>query len=309
MPQPDDESQMPHGRAVGSAVELLPWGADRTDRQLWLETRRQGITASEIPMIMGLSRYGGALTLYYRKLGLLPEDESGWLAQMGTALEPFVLGYFTSMTGFSLSRCGLACSAERPWMMATPDAVIGHVPVEAKTALSPDSGWGETGSSEVPERYRRQLLWQMLVLGADHGYLCVVFRISGEPRWYRVGQDSWTMAEMIMEAEGFLDRLAAGDPPPADGLDATTRALRVVWQADWDAPAVVCAEELRLEYAAALQARRDADDRHRLAANMIRLAMGSSARLVDSDGAIVATRRGGRDALYPGRNLVREDAE
>ena len=50
---------------------VLPGTASEAD---WLTARRQGITASEIAIVMGLSPYSSPFALYHRKTGDLPEQ-------------------------------------------------------------------------------------------------------------------------------------------------------------------------------------------------------------------------------------------
>lgn len=292
---------------VGAATELLPYGADRDDRPTWLAVRRHGVTASEIAIILGLSKWHSPTSLYYVKSGILDEDEQGdYRMELGIALEPYVLAQFQKMTDIELGYCGLLANYERAWQLATPDAVIGNIPVEAKTSLGEDA-WGPTGSDQIPLYYRCQLLWQMDVLGADTGYLCVIFLRSGEPRWYQIGWDGGDIALMRDAARDFLDDVAEGVPPAVDGSEATTRTLRGIWQADQGMPPAVCGKLLRRQYAAALRQKRLSEARHRLMANRIREAMGTSTRLVDANGVTVATRRGPKDALYPGKDLTGDD--
>jgi putative phage-type endonuclease len=288
---------------IGAAQELLAADAARTPE--WYEARRQGVTASEISTILGLSRFDSSLALYYRKRGELDDEDDNYRMALGRELEPYVLRCFEDLTGLEISRCGLVQSLARSWQLATPDAVIGHIPAEAKTALS-EEFWGPSGSSVVPLYYRAQLLWQMDCLGADHGYMCVVFMRSGEPRWYRIEWDSEDIGVMRMMAWAFMEAVEQGDPPEADGSEASMQALRRRFRSEPGVPDAVCSRALRRSYAAALRARRVGDDRHNLATNRIRQAMGNSARLLDPDGEIVATRRGPKDALYPARGLLGE---
>jgi putative phage-type endonuclease len=291
-------------RTVGAATELLPPGAART--RPWYDARRQGITASEIAVVLGLSRWDSPLSLYFQKRGELDggDDDDDYRFALGRELEPYVLRCFTDLTGIELDECGLAASQERPWQLATPDAVCGNIPVEGKTAVSEDF-WGSSGSSVIPLYYRCQLLQQMDVLGADHGYMCVVFLRSGEPRWYEVAWDPDDIGVIRQAGAEFLQRVADGDPPDADGSDATTQALRRRYRSDDATPAAVCSRALRRSYMAALKARSTGDERYKLAANKVRQAMGTSARLLDPDGEIVATKRGPKGALYPGRGMIR----
>jgi putative phage-type endonuclease len=291
-------------RQIGAGLELLPPEAARTPE--WFQARRNGITASEIAAILGLSKsaWNSPLALYFRKRSEIDDDyDDDYRMALGRALEPYVLECFTTATGIETQWCGLTASMERPWQLATPDEVAGHIPVEAKTALNED-GWGPSGSSEIPLYYRCQLMYQMDVLGADHGYMAVVFLRSGEPRWYRIGWDGVDVAVMREAGEDFLRRVRDGDPPEADASDATAAALRRRYGTDPDLPTVVCSKSLKRSYIAAIKARKAADDRHQLMTSKIRLLMKDATRLSDPDGGIVATRRGSKGALYPGRDLM-----
>lgn len=287
-------------RTIGQARELLPPGSDRTPE--WYEARRPGITASEIAAVMGLSKWQSPLSLYFSKLDGLEGEPDNDKFRLGRVLEPYVLERFQEMTGVETAPCGLVCARDRPWQLATPDAVQGGIPVEAKTAVS-EEDWGPSGSDEVPLYYRCQLVWQADVLGAPFGYMCVLFLRSGEPRWYRIERDAEDVLVMREAALDFLRRLDEGDPPQPDGLDATTTALRRRYEPDEQAPDAVCGKGLRRSYVAALRAYGAADERKKLMSNRVRMAMGPSVRLRDPDGDIVATRRGPKNALYPGRGL------
>jgi putative phage-type endonuclease len=296
-----------------SFVSLLPPGADVTDTEQWRELRRAGVTASEIAALLGLSRYSSPVSLYYAKRGEIPDEEESDLTAIGHVLEPYVLSRFTSATGLSLVPCGLIASAGRPWQLATPDALVAGdiVPVEAKTAVSTRE-WGPAGSQVVPAPYYCQLQWQMDVLGAPCGYLAVVFRTSGEFRWYEVGRDDFQLAEMRALATEFLWAVAQGQPPEPDGSEATAIALRARYPPQGSE--ALCGAGLARSYRAALRARERASERLRLAENRIRAAMGSSVRLRGPDGMEVAVRRVYErsgyevtaktiDALYAGRDM------
>jgi putative phage-type endonuclease len=292
---------------IGDARELLPYGSDVSDRQAWLKLRRTGVTASEAGVILGLSRWSSPTALFFQKRGELDDEIENDQMRLGRVLEPYVLQRFTEMTGQRLEYAGLLQNQERPWQLCTPDALVTDatfiVPVEGKTAVSEDQ-WGKSGTPEIPLAYRAQLLWQMDVIGAPVGYLCVLFLRSGEPRWYQVEWDAEDVGVMRDAALEFLDFLERGVLPPTDASEATQKALRAMYRRDDDAPDAVCGRGLRRSYAAALKAYSAAEDRKRLASNKIRVAMGNSARLRDPSGEIVASRRGPNDALHPARGLT-----
>ena len=67
----------------------------RTEAE-WLEARRQGITASEIAAVMGLSpaSQDGPYALYHRKTGTLPPIEDNDAMERGRVLEPYIAEKF-----------------------------------------------------------------------------------------------------------------------------------------------------------------------------------------------------------------------
>lgn len=293
-----------------TAVQVLPPGAARGEE--WLAARRSGVTASEIAAILGLSRWDSPLSLYFRKRGELDEDPDTDRLMLGRVLEPYVLERFADETGYETEPGGLMRNHDRPWQMATPDALIGGlIPAEAKTAVTAD-GWGPSGSTEIPLHYRCQLMWQCDTMDADHGYICVLFLRTGEPRWYSIAWDGEDAAVMREAAADFLRRVEDGDPPQEDASEATTTALRKRYGAVDLMPDAHCGAGLADAYRAARRACAAADEAKRLAENQVRVAMGTSTRLLAPDGSTVATRRVYEragytvkpamvDAIYPGK--------
>jgi putative phage-type endonuclease len=265
--------------------------ADAADRERWLKLRQAGVTASEIAVLAGVSRYGSPLSLYYEKRGETGPEEDNDLTAIGAALEPYVLSRFGLATGLGIAPCGqLIAHAGRPWQLATPDALLAGdiVPVEAKTAVS-TRDWGPAGSQVVPAPYWCQLQWQMDVLGAPYGYLAVVFRASGEFRWYEIARDDFRLAELRALAAEFLWAVEQGDPPETDGSEATARALRARYPPEGSE--ALCGAGLVRSYRAALRARERASERLRLAENRVRAVMGTAVKLLGPDGTEVAVRR------------------
>ena len=63
-------------------------GAPHTDE--WFAARRRGITATDVPKILGLTEYGTARHVWLDKQGLAPVDEGSEAARWGTLLEDIV---------------------------------------------------------------------------------------------------------------------------------------------------------------------------------------------------------------------------
>ncbi len=282
---------------------VLPGTATEAE---WLAARRQGITASEIAVVMGLSPYSSPFALYHRKTGDLPEQADNTAMALGRHLEDFVCDEFRNrrpeFVPDAQAKRSLYAHPERPWQLATPDALLtdGHTwdtsdwPVavlEAKTTASYD-GWGDDGTDEIPVHYRCQVLWQLDVMGVTTGYVAALFLHSRTLRVYELTLDGQAEADLeLMRAEGrkFLDRIGHGDPPPVDWRPATTGALKALHPLVKDEDAVV-PKGMARAYLAACGREKTAKQRKELAANRIRDRIGPARRAVLADGAPVATR-------------------
>src|SRR5258706_13059396 len=93
----------------------------------WHAARRKGITASEIPVLMGLSPWSSPYALYHRKTGDLPEQEDTTALSLGRYLEQWVADAFAGRhPEFGVGGDGrtLVARLDRPWQLATPDRVV-----------------------------------------------------------------------------------------------------------------------------------------------------------------------------------------
>lgn len=284
---------------------VLPPELTGPEHPEWFAARRQGVTASEIAAILGLSPWDSAFAIYHRKQGTLDDQPDSDVLSLGRHLEPWIAERWADRhPELHIDVAGLYASDLRPWQLATPDRLIydgcncGSVePVdpdsllEIKHSASYD-GWGDEGSDEIPVEYRAQVLWQMDVLGIDTAYVACLFLSSRIIREYVLTMDEAARADlavMVAAAEAFRTRLDAQVPPPVDGSEATTAALQELYPdvADIDA---VLHDDIAIEYRAAKDAATAAKARADEAANAVRLALGDAKRAIDSQGAKVATR-------------------
>src|SRR5215469_14169060 len=107
------------------------------DRNAWLTARRSGVTATDIVTIMGLSHYDSPYSLYWRKLGQVPEVPDNPRFALGRYLQEYVWALWTDETGL-ISRDPLALyrSTARPWQMATPDALEWEIGMEPSVPVA-----------------------------------------------------------------------------------------------------------------------------------------------------------------------------
>lgn len=286
-------------------------------REEWLRARQQGVTASEIAVILGLSPWDSAYALYHRKSGVLPEIGDTDAMRIGRHMESLVCDMFAERhPEFWLTGTGrnLYAHPERPWQMATPDRLVtdgGHddltpylaaqdewcdAVLEAKTSASYD-GWGDDGTDEIPVHYRCQVLWQMDVMGVTAGYVACLFLHSRQLRVYELAMDDQATADLeLMRKEGgaFLDRYPDHNEPEPDWRPATADALKRLHPAVEDRTAYV-PNTLAKRYKAACAAVKRAERRKRQAENEIRQRIGSARQAVtgwrDQPPVPVATRQ------------------
>jgi putative phage-type endonuclease len=233
------------------------------DRDTWLAARRAGITATDLPVILGLVTWNSPFALYWQKKGVLPEVEQSDRMRLGSWLEQEIARQWFGGRPGLLIESGLYRSSVRSWQLATPDRLLtphgdpatATAVLECKTWGTKD-GWGESDyqakdvdefrakRNQVPASVRAQVLWQMDTLGVATGHVAVVFLPSGEFRSYTIEHhpahftpnDEPLVDECpvcrdikLMRDRAFLflaNHLTNSSPPPVDGLAATTDALR-----------------------------------------------------------------------------------
>lgn len=167
------------GRRVTPTGRLiLPADADRAD---WLTARRGGLGSSDVAAILGISRYGNALSVYHDKTGGLPlESDDSEPALWGRLLEENVAREWARRNRSVVRRVGLVANTERPWQMCTLDRRVLECPladgrekcaVEIKCRDKMKAGQFRRG---VADDVLVQTLWQADVCGFDHVHTAVL---------------------------------------------------------------------------------------------------------------------------------------
>lgn len=243
-----------------TAVELLPPGTGSHDEQ-WHQLRREGVTASEIAVVMGISPYDSPFSLYWAKVNDWRWDGNE-LTGTGSHLEPSIADWWMAacdpLENLAMRPAGLYAHRDRPWQLATPDRLLyltcaccadggctcglsGNCsecyntgfdgpPVallECKWVAHSWDGWGEPGTDEIPVHYRAQELWQADVLGVSTVYTAALGPTGF--RSYVVHVDDAARADLeVMRAAGaaFALQVHEGHPPDLNGHDATISALQ-----------------------------------------------------------------------------------
>ncbi|MFP3859260.1 MAG: YqaJ viral recombinase family protein [Bacteroidales bacterium] len=166
-----------------------------------MKWRRQGIGASDAPVIMGVSPFKTTNQLWKEKiLGENQKDNSAMAR--GRALEPEALDYFMSQTGIFLDSQKCIEHPERNWMRATMDGLNEEekILVEIKCP--------HTCHTAIPEHYYPQLQHQMEVIGYDK-----MFYVSfdgSEGNIIEVEKDEEYVKNLIEKEEEFWNFIKQG---------------------------------------------------------------------------------------------------
>ena len=136
----------------------------------WHRWRRQGIGASDAPVIMGETAFKTPRTLWSIKTGRMQEGSAGPAARRGRELERFARRAYERQTGIQMEPLCLV-HEEFEWMRASLDGLSfdGSTLLEIKCPLSlRDRASAQEG--RIPSQYHAQLQHQLEVSGAERAH-------------------------------------------------------------------------------------------------------------------------------------------
>jgi putative phage-type endonuclease len=185
----------------------------------WFAARREGITGTDLPKILGLTKYGNALSVWLDKRGEL-DDDAGEAARWGQLLEETVAQEWAHRHAAHVVRVGVLAHTAKPWMRASLDRLVipGSCPdggdqcgLEVKTRSAFKAAEYRTG---VPDDVLAQVEWGLLVTGLDHMHVAVL--IGGQRlESLRVDRDELVERYLAEAAEPVWRAVLAGTPPEA----------------------------------------------------------------------------------------------
>lgn len=201
-----DEERTDGARVAGPAGVVSGGRSLRQGTPEWLEARRSLITATDIPVLLGLSPKSEA-TLAREKAGE-PGAESTVRMRIGTALEPLILAEYERATGRTCRRFrGLVVHPSIAWAAASPDArIVGERRlVELKWSAS-RTRWADG----LPQDIEAQVAWQMGVTGYPAADVAVL--LGDDLRLFEVAHDPALFERLVLIATDFRRRLESGGP-------------------------------------------------------------------------------------------------
>lgn len=176
----------------------------------WLEARKKYITATDAPIIMGVSPWSTPYKLWMQKLDL--EDPTPVTKRMkdGAMSEEKARLLFEKETGL-LVFPKFVVSKKYPWMAASLDGITtdGSVFVEIKAPGKQDHDYALKG--EIPTKYFPQVQHQLATTD-----LKVAFYFSyttTSTALIEVNRDEGYIQQLIIKEKEFYDRIINFDPP------------------------------------------------------------------------------------------------
>jgi len=165
----------------------------------WHDDRMLGIGGSDCAAALGLSKFKTPYQLYQEKIGEAEPQDETWEMARGKALEPLLRQHYANTTGREVIVPHSAIVSEQyPFMRYNPDGLTEDRLQEFKTAAY-GSGWGESGTDEIPQEYLLQVQHGMIVTRravAD----CSASIAGNAPKYFVIEADR-ELQEMIIEKE------------------------------------------------------------------------------------------------------------
>lgn len=214
-------------------------------REQWLTYRKTGIGASEVATIMGYNPYEDAIKTFYKKLGMVDEDNDNFYKLMGRELEPLIEKFWRHWDGntdtlfLNLERntpvqdatnpTAYIRNKKYPHLFVSVDRFIGRDKITGVLELKSIGGFEydkwETG---IPPYYLLQLQTQMLVTELPYAEIAVLkdirdfnvvpFEASDnlQKQILETTQDFWERVERARKSRETGEPFEIYEPPPTD---------------------------------------------------------------------------------------------
>ena len=268
------------------------------DRASWLAARRGTIGGSDVPVILGLSRYSSPLELWSRKKGLIPDSDLVTpRMKIGAALEPALLEMLADEAGVFVEPTSYAIVAHDaiPEFAYSPDGfvlaiedgrkgnILGLAEVKNRAGFGAADEWAES----VPPDVNAQAQHGLDCSGLPFAWVGALI-MGGEFRWQKVARDDVWIAEARPRLLDFARRLREDDPPPPTGSEGDRAALTAIYPRESSAKTIALPGEF-LDLAWQLDEAQDTAEKAKDAVetirNKVRAAMGDAEKAVLVDGS------------------------
>ncbi len=289
-----------------------------------LELRKTGLTATDMVALSGFSRWGSPLEVWESKMGAPPKETSRAM-RMGNATEAIIADELAETFGVRAWPATTVRDRDVPHYLATPDRFVGLVRPRIRKNMivkgtEPDAvmecklvgrhmvgEWlvreGDGDEERVfPASVAVQTCWQMGVTRTPVNYVGALLGgwAPGDEHYMPVPFDTELWGHLRETADRFWrDHVLTGSPPAPDASDRATEALERIYprakrQVLVEAPPEAVA--LMRQYREAHAEMMSAEERKKLAGNLLRAAIGATEAqgLIASEHKATWTEQSGR---------------
>lgn len=201
--------------------KITPTGVLITDAEPetpeWFAARREGITGTDLPKILGLTKYGNALSVWLDKRGEL-DDEAGEAALWGQILEDAVAQEWARRNETTVIDVGVIRHSAQPWRRVSLDRLVDECPdgdgpcaleIKTRSAFVADR-WRDG----IPDDVLAQTAWGLSVTGLHHHHVACL--LGGQRlQSYRVERDPKLEKYLLDAARPVWQAVTEGVPPEA----------------------------------------------------------------------------------------------
>ncbi len=185
----------------------------------WLKWRKTKITASDLPIIMGRSKWCTPYELWKRKVGFLPDQTETPAMRRGTDLEPVVRRMINDPLPVEQQFVPTVVQhPELDWAAASLDGLNSQgVVLEIKCPNLADHRSAEDG--KVPDHYWDQVQWQLFCASCTEGLYVSYYR-DDMIATVNVKRDDVFLAEQLLpKAAEFYRHMVDMTPPPQEDVN------------------------------------------------------------------------------------------
>lgn len=220
----------------------------------WLSHRQKSIGGSDASSIIGLNPWSSPYSVWADKLGKIPPKEDNEAMRQGRDLEFHVAQRFSEATGKKVRReNNILSNPMYPFAHANVDRmVVGEdAGLECKTTSVLNMRNYKNGA--FPDNYYVQCVHYMMVTGCKKWYLAVLV-LNKEFMVFEIERDEEEIEALARSEAEFWSLVEANTAPMADGKEATTNTISILYPESNDESVSLFAYETELQQYMALSA-------------------------------------------------------
>lgn len=259
---------------------LVPGLDPVLERPAWLDYRTSHVGGSDVAAVLGISSWASPWSRWAEKCGLLGEEPDDEVMEAGRWLEHGITPWFSHRTGLHvIGAQAVVEAADDPLAACTVDGFVTEGPTSAiEDALGcleiKTRGFGRRWDP-IPADVQAQCQWQMYVTGLQRTWIAVL--MGRRLDIHELERDDGDILFMVDRVHRWWDEhVVTGEPPPADGSDATLRALGEVYPHATPDKSVELDDlaDVLAEWTEAKQRRAEAEKREKECKALIQAALG-----------------------------------